>query len=108
MKFFKLLLLAIILISLTACQVSLPPFAGQTGYAYNRADYPSIYLNKVEISVNGKTYTNKGNYLTNFLPVSSRITAWTADTITIYNAQAGLSATCTWTTDDYGLVIFVD
>lgn len=88
--------------------VDLPPFAGMSGYAYLRADYPAVYFNKVTISADGKTYTNLGNYLTNYTPVISEIISWDAGNMTLYNAQLGLTGTVGWTTDANGLAIFID
>ena len=106
--------LAIICLTILGCSSNgagsdeeTPPFAGMTGYAYFRADYPSIYLNEVSISADGKSYTNLGNYLTNDTPVTSQITAWDSGTISIYNAVYG-SGVVSWTVDEYGLVIYVD
>jgi hypothetical protein len=91
----------------TNSTAAIPPFAGMTGYAYARVgDYPSMYTNEVSISSDGTTYISSGNYPTNNTFVVSNIVSWTSDTITISNAN-GL-ATYKWTTDNWGIVIFLN
>jgi hypothetical protein len=91
----------------TNSTAAIPPFAGMTGYAYARVDdYPNMYTNEVSISSDGTTYTSFGSYPMNNTPVVSDILSWTSDTITIYNANR--TVTYKWTTDSWGIVIFLN
>lgn len=105
MKKLFVLLVAIALASCMSCD-SRPAFAGLTGYAYLRADYPSLYLNRVKISEDGKEYTNLGNFYSSYQEITSSIIDYTSTTMTLY--YLGELATVEWTIDDAGLVIWAN